>query len=45
MHERYDSLTEKFKIRDEVEEVDLNAVAARPLEADEPIDDLIWGTN
>src|SRR5215469_7472516 len=40
MHEWNDSLTEKFQIRDEVEEVDLNAVAARPLEPNEPIDDL-----
>src|SRR5215510_4127996 len=45
MHERNDSSTEKFQIRDEVEEVDLNAVAARPLEADEPIDNLFGGPN
>src|SRR5262249_61218665 len=45
MHERNDSLAEKFQIRDEVEEVDLNTVAARPLEPNEPIDDLFGRSN
>src|SRR5262249_1300889 len=45
MHERNDPLPEKFQIRDEVEEVDLNAVAARPLEPNEPIDDLFGRSN
>jgi len=45
MHERNDSLTEKLQIRYEVKEVDLNAVAACPLKADEPIDDLFGGSN
>lgn len=43
MHKRNDALTKKFQIRNEVEEVDLNAVAARSLKADEPIDDLFGG--
>ena len=45
MHEWNDSLAEKFEIRDEVEKVDLNPVAARPLEPNEPIDDLFGGPN
>jgi hypothetical protein len=45
MHKWNDSLTEKFQIRDEVEKVDLNPVATRPLETNEPIDDLFGGPN
>ena len=45
MHEWNDSLTEKFQIRDKVEKVDLNPVAARPLEPNEPIGDLFGGPN
>src|SRR5215471_1860466 len=45
MHERNDPLTKIFQIRNEVEEIDLNAVTARTLEADEPINDLFGGTH